>query len=340
MILLRFLLSPVALFFQFGVAVRHILYDIGFLKTIKTQSRVFSVGNLTSGGTGKTPIVALLASWAQKKNIKSAIISRGYGVQIKGIKEVELSDDAAKNYGDEPVEIKMRFPDMPVYVGPSKSKTAQFVDGSISPRLMIVDDGFQHRRLHRHLDIVLLDATAPRYHYLPLPMGLAREGFARLNKADVIAVTKYNLATDFGRSWIKARLPKNTPIFYVDYFLENLTDMQTGKRVMLSDLIQKKVVLMAGLANHASFETLMRSEKMNVVEYFQFPDHHAYTNLDLKKIFDFVKSTNANCIVTTEKDAVKLSEFIPFQIPVLVAHLKIQVQNEKELYEILDRQLS
>ncbi len=340
MMSLRFLVSPLALLFQTGVALRHILYDSGVLKKSRVRAKVISVGNLTSGGTGKTPFVALLTEWARGKKMKSAIVSLGYGVAKKGSLEVTLTDDAAAEFGDEPVELKMLFPDTPIFVGPSKSQTSLFVDQSLAPDLIIVDDGLQHLKLHRDFDLILVDATAPAYHYWPLPMGLARDNWARLTKASLIVVTKYNLATDDQKSWLQARLPKNGLIFYANYLLKDLVDLQTGMKVRVPDLFQKKVVLMSGLAHPVSFGTLMKSEKMNVVEDFQFPDHHAYKRKDIDQVLKFVNSTRANCIVTTQKDAVKLSGFIPFPVPVLVAQLKLELQNEKEFYEILDRHLT
>ncbi|MGE3975531.1 MAG: tetraacyldisaccharide 4'-kinase [Bdellovibrionales bacterium] len=340
MIFLRYLLSPFALLFQFGVIVRQILFDLKILKSVRTKAKVFSVGNITSGGTGKTPIVSLVGQWAERKKITTAIIARGYGTKVEGCQEVSLSPSAAEAFGDEPVEIKSRLPLMPVFVSASKSQAALHVDQTLSPKLMIVDDGFQHLRLERDLDIVLLDTTAPDFHYWPLPMGYGRDTFVRLQKADVVILTKFNLATEVRQIWHKTRVPKNKPIFYADYLLEEITDLQTGKRIPISQLIQKKVVLMAGLANPLSFENLLCSEKMNIMEYFQFPDHHAYSKKDLEKVYKYIHSTNANCIITTEKDAVKLAPFIPFPVPILVTKLKLSFQNEKEFYEILDRHMS
>ncbi|MCB0357639.1 MAG: tetraacyldisaccharide 4'-kinase, partial [Bdellovibrionales bacterium] len=174
---------------------RNYSYDNKIFKIHQVTKPVISIGNLTVGGTGKTPIVDHLLYWTRAKGIKAGVVSRGYGGSYDGVKKVPLTADP-NIYGDEPCMLAMRNIDTPIYVCADRVHAANTLIGNEKVDVVIADDAFQHRRLYRDLDIVVVDLLEPKENYSSLPFGRAREPIQSMKRADVIILNKANLVTE------------------------------------------------------------------------------------------------------------------------------------------------
>lgn len=269
---------------------RNKLYDTGLLKTQSVETFVLSVGNLSVGGSGKTILVQALLKYFINHNINPAVLSRGYKRSSRGVflvadKNTLLGNPA--NSGDEPYLIAQNYPGVPVVVAENRFSGAQLLQETFHPDVIILDDGFQHRRLHRDLDLLILDQNRSADNRHLLPWGRLRESHKNQARADVILFSK-------GASNGK---PDHDLIFELfDYVLDAF-----GKKHSL-DSLQGTCGLFAGLGNTEHFFTsvtsLVGASKMQL----SFPDHAAYSLRDLNRI----KDGNCEQWITTQKDFIKL----------------------------------
>jgi len=311
------------------IACHHFFYKINLLKSYKAPIAVLSVGNITLGGTGKTPFTIMLAERLASKNKKPAILIRGYGED-----EWIMTQNRLEKMG------------IKVFVGRDRVKFAQEALGQ-GADTVILDDGFQHRRLKRDLDIVLIDSTNPFGNGFLFPRGILREPPGSLKRADIIVLTK----TDKGCSGILAteeKIKKIAPdknIVKAEHKPQNLCDMKTGSPTEISYINGKTVCVVSAICDSSYFKHTVQGTGAKVGLEFVFSDHYAYIKGDLDHIFEECKKKEINIIVTTEKDAVKLKKImlteknIQKAFPdtlVLGIELKI-VQGEKELNEKIDR---
>lgn len=163
-------------------------------------------GQPHSGGTGKTPVIAALIEWAIQSGYRPGVVSRGYGRQSYGVQAVHADDESAERFGDEPTMLKKQFVNVPIYVGADRVQAAMQLVSEHPVNLIFADDAFQHRKLKRDIDIVLIDATAPTSDYHPLPWGMARESFESLRRAQFVILTKVNLASSDNLKFIENKL--------------------------------------------------------------------------------------------------------------------------------------
>lgn len=315
-----------------GADAKNFLYDTGLLDSVSLQAQVLSVGNLSVGGTGKTPVVENILSKALERKIRTTVVSRNYQARSRGIQKVDVGRaDGGFYYGDEAFFLAKKYPQSSVWTGPQKFLTAQKAEGLEKPKLVIVDDGFQHRALHRDFDLVLLDCTASLEEEELLPRGRLREDFASLQRASAVALTKVNWAPAHRMDSLKARIPKHLEIYEIEFHPTSKKVIETGSRVLS----------VSGIAKPQIFEKTLSGLGVNlfeVAETLVYPDHHAYTNQDVVKILERLRTLNCQQILTTEKDFVKLQTFPEvreFLNPILIAtHFR---QEPKGLYEFLDR---
>ncbi len=316
--LVSWLLMPVSCLFGLAVRLRAWLYFCGFLRSYGCGKPVISIGNLTTGGTGKTPFTAWLVGELAKRGSKSVIISRGYrSANENHISCVEFKGSVfedAKTFGDEPVLLALRTR-AAVFVGRNKVEVARRAVVQEKPDVVIADDAFQHYRLKRSFDIVLLDATAPDWHLRLLPSGRLREPFSALRRADAIILTKVNL-TEAARvrdmrqralSAIRAASAREALFLEVEYQLEQFVSLETRALIEANSLKDARVVLMSGLGRPEAFTRLVEEASgCMVVGHEIFPDHHFFDDNDLAHVAKKIRQAKATKILITEKDAVKL----------------------------------
>ncbi len=293
----RWLLTPAWLAFRPLVTLRNAAFDYGWRQIHKLPVPVWSVGNLTAGGTGKTPLTRYLATWAKANKLNPAIISRGYGESGK-------PNDEAKTVRE-----------CPVYCNPNRVVGGQLAINK-GADCLILDDAFQHRRLYRDLDIVMIDATRPWGSPnlkvgATLPLGYLRESLRALNRAHVLAITRSQLISDADHTKLKQQLLKfNKPIIHVLDENAGLGTVLGGDAAIpISTLGNKSVILVSGIGNPLGFERAAASYSWRVMESLRFPDHHHYDLSDVAEVQATAQRHQAT-IVMTGKDAVKWQSLI------------------------------
>ena len=323
------LLFPLSLLFCAVSFLRARMYDLGVLRSYPVSSKVICVGNLTSGGTGKTPLIRWLAQEFQKRGKRVAVLSRGYKRSSSQILKVNPSSNDFSKYGDEPLQLSRQLRGTSVYVGSDRLMAAHEIVQAEMPDVILLDDGFQHRRLRRDLDFVVMDPTQPHWMYWPLPLGLGREGRWALKRASAVMLTKTNLAKVSDIEKLKLQ------DFKVFEFTSSLSRCRTldGEIWGLDRLKGERVVLLSALGNPASFEKLVRLHNINIVFHKVFPDHHQFRKGDIANFLRAADKVEADRILITEKDAVKLSGFSFVKGKVLVAELEISLKSGKEDFD-------
>lgn len=288
---------------------RNRLYDSQWFETVNVGIPVVSVGNITVGGTGKTPVVIAVVDRLRSLGRAPAVISRGYKGNFAGVQEVTLKrKSAAKWYGDEPVLIRSRFHDVPVVVGADRVAAAQVAMKLPNVNVLVADDAFQHRRLGRDLDIVVIDSTQPTESLQPLPWGLGRESTAGLQRAQLIVLSKPNLSSpSLVSEWERLiqSVCSGTPVLKMSYRPGAMLD--AGGKIVGRDGLKSGFVT-AAIGRPEAFVTLVERELgIEVRDHFFFEDHHDYVTADLDRL---LRRLDANeKVLVTEKDAVKLMAF-------------------------------
>ncbi|GIL17729.1 MAG: tetraacyldisaccharide 4'-kinase [Oligoflexia bacterium] len=306
-------------------------YDHGLLKTVQLKTPVISVGNLTVGGTGKTPMIRHLVQYALQKGLKPVIVSRNYKAESQCIQRVDINHEKASQYfGDEPTLLASIFPDVSVYVGPTKWMTALEAEKRESPDVIFVDDGFQHRNLHRNFDLVLLDATVNLQDYELLPVGKARESIRSLKRAHWICITKSNLVNFEKINSLKELMGTQGHILKMNYQVE-----------IPQTVHGQKALAFCGLGQPDSFyQSLRQTQQIDLKETVSFPDHYLYTQKDIEILMNKKNEIQADCILTTEKDWVKIQKLSIDLKSIFHVGLKTELQGPLgEFYVHLDKVL-
>ncbi|TWU46253.1 Tetraacyldisaccharide 4'-kinase [Rubripirellula tenax] len=285
--------------FPYAIAVkrRNRQYDSGKLETHAAGVPVISVGNLTTGGTGKTPIVCYLAKWFRSRGRRVMIISRGYG---RGDNDVN----------DEALELHDRLPDVPHVQNPDRVEAARIVVEELEAEVILMDDGFQHRRLHRDLDIVVIDATCPFGYGHLLPRGLLREPITGLTRADLVILTRCDAADAAKLAEIENLIKSVKPNLavlrsrHVPSGLREFPDLTSPIR----SLEGQSVALVAAIGNPDAFEQTVLSCQATVIASKHFPDHDTYSSEVVAEIRQWVRDLGDSIdrVVCTHKDLVKL----------------------------------
>lgn len=297
------LLSALSAVYGTGVGLRNFLYSSGAFKTHRLPCRVISVGNITVGGTGKTPIAIFIAGLLKGKGYKTVILSRGYGGKAQGPalvsdgRQTLLSPDIA---GDEPCLMAARLPGVPVIVSPDRVKGGLFAIEKFSPDFIILDDGFQHRRLERDINIVLIDSKEGFGNGYLLPRGILREPLEGLRRANLVLIKGGEPDGEVKETLKKYDIPAMT----FDYSITGMAEVASGSPKKLSDIKGTRALAFAGLANPDSFFSAVETLGVEITKKLKYPDHHPYAPSDIETIK--ANTGNGGIAITTEKDAVKL----------------------------------
>jgi tetraacyldisaccharide 4'-kinase len=336
---MKILLSPLYLLsIPYGCAVRlrSALYSNHLFKTNRLPCPVVSVGNITVGGTGKTPLVIALATGLKERGIPVAILSRGYkgertsGPVVSDGKTISLSPEEA---GDEPYLMAERLRGIPVLIGKDR-----FINGRIALqrygiRGVLLDDGFQHLQLHRDLNIVLIDSTIGFGDPHLLPRGMLREPLTHLRRADLFLLTKVEgPETCRPLENFLRKVHPEAPVFHSHHEASGLIG-PNGEWEDLTSFNEKRVLALSGIANPSSFLSLLKKCGMKVIKEAVFPDHHRYTDEDLVSIEKNGKG--ADWIVTTEKDLVKLAHFEIGRLPIRALRIDMKIWEETFFQEVM-----
>ena len=295
-------LNPLSAIYGGVVWARGALHDHGLLRSRRLQGSVISVGNLSAGGSGKTPFVILLGELLRARGITFDVLSRGYGRKTGGVLLVDPGG-LPRNFGDEPLLIARRL-QVPVVVGEDRYEAGRFAEARFGSQIHLLDDGFQHRGLARDFDIVLVTPEDGRDSLLP--GGRLREPLRALRRADAVVLAS-------GAS------PEAFP-------LAGKTVWRV-RRGIVPQNIPPRPVAFCGIARPQSFLLQLRSAGIDPVAEAFFRDHHAYTEKDVRDLLQLQQRSEANGFVTTEKDAVNLGGFLPSLAPLAVVPVKMELDD-------------
>ncbi|UCD70710.1 MAG: tetraacyldisaccharide 4'-kinase [Syntrophobacterales bacterium] len=303
-------LHVISIFYGLGIRARLLLYRTGFLKGSRIPCKVISVGNITLGGTGKTPTVEYIAKLLKEENMDVVLLSRGYGGRMER-KFGVVSDGnrtllSLRKAGDEPYMLAQRLEGIPIIVGRRRDLSGQYAFTHFHPHVAILDDGFQHFGVERDVNILLVDSQTGFGNGYLFPSGPLREPLAQLTRADLFIMTKVkDLDTcEELEETIKFH-KRGAVIFHSNYSPDYLIDLNSGKRFPVEYIKGRSIAALSGIANPAYFRHLLEQVGAKVEEEIVFPDHHVYSRKDTPIIKRCIHK--AKCIVTTEKDAAKLS---------------------------------
>lgn len=329
------ILSLLALCYGFLVRFRIVLYTAGIFQRRKLPQWVISVGNITLGGTGKTPAVIHIAGLLRNHHRYPAVVSRGY--RRKNESEIVIVSDGtvvsadASRGGDEPGLIGARLPGVPVVVGKDRYRAARLAVQVFGADTIVLDDGFQHVRLRRDLNIVLLDAGDPFGNGKLFPAGILREPLAVLKRAHLVLITRVDSAM-MSIEDLKAAIGRHSRarIFTSRHEPIELVETKTGETLPLSALRNTAALGFAGIARPATFTALLKSLGVAVKTEMVYPDHYFYSKRDLVEIFQKAGDVGAAMIITTEKDAARLKALQPDGIWALRIELKVDQEHDWE----------
>ena len=297
--LTRSLLFPASLVYRFVIGIRNWAYNCGFKKIHHVGVPVISIGNLTTGGTGKTPLVIWLAN-RLKNDHNVTILSRGYGAR-----QGELNDEGQ--------EIEAACPGVKQIQNPDRVGAAQILKQQ-GPSAIILDDGFQHRKMHRDLDIVLIDATNPFGFGAMLPRGLLREPIASIQRSDLVLLTRSNLVSPDVRRRIRHEIEKHhDQLMWAEAELRTIgwIDLDHGEHD-LDYLHGRRLFVFCAIGNPNGFIQTLRQQQFEIVGERKFDDHHHFSLDDLEEVERDAQAANSDALVCTMKDLVKLRSL---QIP-------------------------
>lgn len=324
---LKLLLFPFALLYGIITLVRNKLYDWQFIKSFQPPILTICVGNLNTGGTGKTPHTEYLIQLFQN-NYTLATLSRGYGRKTKGFKLISLSD-TAQSAGDEPLQYFKKFPAIQVSVCEKRAAGIQnLIKQNPALNLILLDDAYQHRKVNPSLRILLTEYSAPFFKDYVLPAGNLREFRSNYKKADFIIITKtpQHLSNDNKREIIQRIKPlKHQKVFFSRFIYKTLYNWENIPIVIPDN---SSIVLLSGIANPKPLYQYL-STKFSIAEAIYFKDHHNFISADLIKIKEIYNRISAKnkYIITTEKDYMRLlsldKEIKQLQLP--ICYIPIEV---------------
>jgi tetraacyldisaccharide 4'-kinase len=324
------LLWPWAQLYRLVMWSRAALYRRGLRQVKRAGVPVISVGNLTAGGTGKTPIVDDLVKRLLGRGLRVAVVSRGYGGNYRGAVGLVATGDGrllldAQTAGDEPCLLARRNPTLQVYVARRRARGVRAAEAA-GAEVIVLDDGFQHLAVQRDLDIVLLDSRSPFGNGQLLPAGPLRESPAALRRAGLLVMTHADTAQ-------RAALPFAGPMVHCRHRLAEALLTLDGEEQPWTRLAQRPVVAFAGIARPDDFFAALRARGITLTDTLAFNDHQAYAPEQLKRLIQLCD--NEKLLVTTEKDAVKLRA-ANFPCPCLVAPLELEFDEAGELDKALE----
>jgi len=293
--LMRFGLRLLALFYGLCVGVRNAAYDRGWKQIKHVPIPVVSLGNLTAGGTGKTPLAAFVARWFGERGVRVCFISRGYRAGADGL-------------NDEAKVLKALCPGVPHLQCPDRAAAAFVAAEETDGQLLILDDGFQHRRLGRDLDIVLIDASNPWGFDHLLPRGLLREPPTALKRAGLVAITRVDQVTREDVNTIRTRIARIHPecdIVEVDFPATRLIDAG-GQTQSIQALTGIRVAAFCGIGNPAAFHASLERLGCDVTAFRVFPDHCDYTPALIEDLDHWSRQLAVDAVMCTQKDLVKI----------------------------------
>jgi tetraacyldisaccharide 4'-kinase len=305
-------MNPLSAIYGCVSGARNALYDRGWLPSRRLQGPVVSVGNISAGGSGKTPFVILLGELLKARGIRFDVLSRGYGRHSRGVRLVDPAG-LPQEFGDEPLLIARRL-QVPVVVGEDRYEAGRFAESRFGELMHLLDDGFQHRGLHRDFDIVLVTPEDARDRLLPA--GRLREPLHNLQRADAIVLASGATTQSF---------PLDGKIVW-----------RVRRGIVVENVLPRPIAF-CGIARPQSFLLQLRAAGIDPVAEAFFRDHHAYVEKDIRDLLELKKRSEAGGFITTEKDAVNLGGYLDVLQPLAVIPVKMELADEANAVDTMLR---
>lgn len=317
-----------------AVNTRNTLYKYGIVKSKRFPIKVISIGNITMGGTGKTPFVEFSAKYLQKKGMKIAILSRGYG--DKKHAAINGNPKTEEFVNDEYLILRENLKDVPTLLGRDRVQNGEKAINDYDVDCLILDDGFQHLRIKRDLDIVVIDSLNPFGGETLIPRGTLREPLKNLSRADLFVLSHCNLNDERTLKPIYTRLRHinaDIPVcesIHKPVYIENIKDNSLLEPGWLKG---KKVYALCAIGNPVSFKLTLKELGADIIKLKVFHDHHSYTQKELDSVITEAKSLGTDDIVVTQKDLVKLRNKNIKDANILSLRVKMQITKGMEYYD-------
>jgi tetraacyldisaccharide 4'-kinase len=314
--MLKVVLALMSILYSGLLALRNAAYKMKLLKSQQLSRPVISVGNITLGGVGKTPLVENIVQMIQTLNKRPAILMRGY-----------MPRGSAQIASDEARMLEERLPKIPVLVGSNRVESAKNVLSQRPVDIFILDDGYQHLKLKRDCNVLVIDTTNPFGNRWLIPRGILREHLSSIQRADLIVLSK----ADLGRAHLESikteiRKHSSAPILETIHTPHHWVNLKTQEVLNTSHKFSTKAVVLSALGNPHAYEMMLKRMGVEVVKAFRFLDHHSYTSADIHEVNTFCHRENIKYVLTTHKDSVKLKTLLPlFHEEIEVFYLDIQI---------------
>jgi tetraacyldisaccharide 4'-kinase len=342
--LLRCLLRSAAFGYAAIVCVRNFLYSRGWLKAHRVDAAVISVGNITAGGTGKTP----LAVWLCRQiisNLRSEISDFRCAILTRGYEAAKDARHKTQDYGDEVPILTEGCPQAKVIVNPDRVAGAAEAIGTFGANVLIMDDGFQHRRLARDLDIVAVDATQPFGYGKLLPAGLLREPVSSLKRAQAVVITRCDQVAEVELTELEEKLRTVNPQILIARSIHSPAYAKSvdGKEISIDQLRGKKVFAFCGIGNPDAFLGTIKGLGCEMVGSKVYDDHYDYTQRSLADIYEQAEDFGANLILTTQKDWTKIARLAGGRSDVPLAYLAVEIKflaGQDQLTSLIEKTLA
>lgn len=342
--LIRALLWPLSLVYQLGLAVYLWIYNIGLRRRCKLGVPVISVGNLTCGGTGKTPAVQTICRMLQSQERKVVILSRGHGGSASGPTVASDGESVlcdSSQVGDEPILLARSLPGIPIVVGKDRRASGKLAIDRFAPDVIVLDDGLQYWQLRRDLDVVVLNALRPFGSGFVFPMGDLREPKRGLRRAGVVLLTGTGSLSDSQLDPVRAvvnRLAPGAPAFAANHRPVCIREAASDAEREPDWISDRKVFAFCGIGRPDSFLALLRSLDASIAGNIVFADHYRLSDRDITAIIDGAAACDAEVIITTEKDLARLDER---RIPNLhTLAVKLEIENESDFAQYIANRIN
>jgi tetraacyldisaccharide 4'-kinase len=333
--LLRALAYAPRRLYEAGVRLRSALYETGRLRSVRLDRPVVSVGNLTFGGTGKTPLVEVIATALVREGLRVVVLTRGHGRRGKGrvVLRAEAEGDAVDRGGDEPALLARRVPGAVVVVDADRRAAGRWAEREIDPDVFVLDDGFQHLRVARDLNLLVVDATNPFGGMEMAPFGTLREPLGAMRRADAVVITRAGRAHDLDLvvGTIREACGDRIPIVRTDHQVRGFVPLGGGPMRPAGSLRGQSAGVLAALGNPAVLLDDLARADIRVAAARLLPDHHDYSRRDLDDAIAASRARGASVLLTTGKDAVKLERLGATEIPILVVEIELNPSDREPL---------
>jgi len=332
-------LSVLSWAYRAAIALRDRAYRLGVLPTGRLAVPGHLGGNLTLGGTGKTPTVELVARTLQELGAAPAVLSRGYGRTTRGVQVVadrEAILAEAHAGGDEPRLLAERLPGVPVVVGENRYEAGRVAVERCGATALVLDDGFQHRTLAKDLEILVVSGRAPWGNARVFPRGMLREPLAGLRRAHAVLVT--NPAGPETVAEVTATVRRHhatAPVLTARYELQDASEPLRGRRIPVRELAGRRLLAFAGLGSPEGFADTVDATGIRRVGFVEFPDHHWFTPGDVAELARDARAAGAQGLATTEKDWVRMRELPPPPLPLWVLPVRLVIETGLETWRRL-----